>query len=104
MVGCIAVRHDTVDRLLAEAWVKLSSRRIIMTDDPCKNTMTTALSAKEVNTQQLERSTCSRITQQKQPRKTYQRQGQEALKFRFDWYEMTVRTLCERRRELEQTE
>ena len=46
MIGWIAVRYDFVDKWLAEAWVELSSQRIIMTDDQCKNAMATALSAK----------------------------------------------------------
>ena len=40
MIGWMAVRYDFVDRILAEAWVELSSQRIIMTDEPCKNRMT----------------------------------------------------------------
>ena len=84
MIGWMAVRYDFVDRRLAEAWVELSSQRIIMTDDPCNNTVTTALSAKGVYNRQFERSTRSGITEEKQPRKTCSRQDREVWKVIFD--------------------
>ena len=59
MIGWVAIRYGFVDRWLAEVWVELS---IIMTDDPSKNAMTTALSAKGVDTWAFQRSACSGIT------------------------------------------
>ena len=44
------VRYDFGDIWLAEAWVKLSSQLILMTDDQCKNAVTTTLSVKGVDT------------------------------------------------------
>ena len=38
MIGWIAVRYDFDDKWLAEAWVELSSQKMILTDDQCKNT------------------------------------------------------------------
>ena len=91
---------DFVDMWLAEAWVELSSQRILMTDDDCKNTVTTALSAKEVGTLDLFWHYWVEASEEDlletRPR---------SIKRLFWWgvnNEMTARS-CERRRELEQS-
>jgi len=51
---------------LPEVWVKLTSQRITVTGEHFKNTVTTALSVKGVDTRYLERLTWSGISAQKQ--------------------------------------
>ena len=45
--------------LLPQAWVKLSSQQIIMTDGQSKNAIIPALSAKGVDTRLFKRLTCA---------------------------------------------